>query len=390
MWQPKQEVANVLEALGNGVEHLGLNNYQLRCLRAIKECRTYRLGGHIDQCTCCSRLHISYNSCRNRHCPKCQGYKKEQWIQARTKELLPVPYFHSLSRICGMVFTLPSSLHGLCMQHPAMLYDALLQASWQTLSYFFNAAQVQGGAIMVLHTWGQQLGLHPHVHCIVPGGGTTSTGSWQTLKQAKKFLFPVKGMRKVFRAKYVSILRSYELCSHAFTQSLFSQDWVVYAKRPFGGPPSVVEYLGRYTHKVAISNHRLQSIEGDKVSFTYKDYKDGAKQKMMQLSVAEFTRRFALHILPKRFTRIRHYGILSSTWKRSKLAALQQSLKVVALWQPPPLLHNRCRHCKQGVVVTVCTFDRRGPPTKYLTAIHLQKTHTGIATNAVMELQKKC
>lgn len=383
MWQPKQEVATVLEALGNAVEHIGLNNYQLRCLRAIKECRTYRLGGHVDQCTCCTQLHISYNSCRNRHCPKCQGHKKEQWMQARMSELLPVPYFH-------VVFTLPGELHSLCMQHPAIMYAALFQSCWHTLSYFFSGTQVQGGAIMILHTWGQQLGLHPHLHCIVPGGGTTAMGNWHTLKHAKKFLFPVKAMNKVFRAKYVSILRSHQLCSHAFTQSLFTKDWVVYAKRPFGGPHTVVEYLGRYTHKIAISNHRIQSIEDNTVSFAYKDYKDGAKKKTLCLSVSEFTRRFALHILPKRFTRIRHYGILSSTWKRSKLAALQQSLKVAVLWRPPVLLHYRCRHCKKGVLVTVCTFDRRGPPAQYLTAIHQQKANTSMRSNALTEPQKKC
>jgi hypothetical protein len=360
--QPKWEVADVLNRLGDGVEQLGLNTWQLRTLSAIKRCRTAALGGHIDACDACGVIKVSYNSCRNRHCPKCQGHKREEWMQARSDELLPVPYFH-------VVFTLPSSLNALAMHQPRKVYDMLFKAAWQTLHAFGKNRGLHMGMIAILHTWGQNMSLHPHVHCIVPGGGVTKSGYWKNVRADGKFLFPVKALSKVYRAKYVAMMRERSVGEKALIQSLFDSPWVVYAKRPFGGPEAVVEYLGRYTHKIAISNHRLKDVSDGGVSFSYKDYRQGAKTKIMQLALPDFTKRFALHILPKRFVRIRHYGFLSSTWKRLKFKDLQASLpvhKTKASEVESAKQHRRCTCCKEGSMHTILVFDVRGPPSSYM------------------------
>ncbi|SMO85858.1 IS91 family transposase, partial [Solitalea koreensis] len=315
------EVADVLRQLGQEIETIGLNTWQLRTLSALKTCRTAALGGHVDACSDCGTIRISYNSCRNRHCPKCQGHHRENWIQARRTELLPVPYFH-------VVFTLPGELNALALQQPKLLYDTLFSAAWKTLSAFGKEKSVQTGMIAILHTWGQNLSLHPHIHCIVPGGGIGKDKHWSNIRRDGKFLFSVKAMSKVFRAKYVAELSAAGKLDKTLREQLFAKPWVVYAKRPFGNEQSVIEYLGRYTHKIAISNHRLLGVDKAGVRFSYKDYKDQGKKKIMTLPHAEFVRRFAQHILPKRFVKIRHYGFLSSTWKRQKLKDLQQNLNV--------------------------------------------------------------
>ena len=250
----RNEVANVLDYLSDEVEQLQLNTWQLRTLSAIRRCRTSALGGHIDACDRCGVVQISYNSCRNRHCPKCQGHKREAWILKRSEELLPVPYFH-------VVFTLPSELNGLAMYQPQVVYDSLFSSAWDTLQSFAKQQGVTMGMISILHTWGQTLSLHPHIHCIVPGGGVTKNGVWKNVRKDGKFLFSVKAMSKVFRAKYMKELRSKLEIDKSLSEQLFSKSWVVYAKKPFGNAHSVTEYLGRYTHKIAISNSRLLSID---------------------------------------------------------------------------------------------------------------------------------
>lgn len=235
------EVADVLRTLGNTVEQLGLSDYQQRHLRALRNCRTAAMGGHIDKCNDCHALHISYNSCRNRHCPKCQGHKRHEWMQARIQELLPVPYFH-------VVFTLPQELNPLAIHTPRLVYKALFDASWQTLAQFCQTQGLLGGMVAILHTWGQNLSLHPHLHCIVPGGGITVGGHWQALPANGKYLFSVKALSKVFRARYVAQLRAGGITDKVLLDNLFAKEWVVYAKRPFGKPENVIEYLGRYTH----------------------------------------------------------------------------------------------------------------------------------------------
>lgn len=355
------EVADVLNRLGNKIENIGLNTWQLRTLSAIRKCRTAALGGHIDACDDCGNISISYNSCRNRHCPKCQGKNREDWIDARSTELLPVPYFH-------VVFTLPDTINSLAIHDPKMAYSTLFEASWETLSQFGKAKEMQMGMIAVLHTWGQNLSLHPHLHCIVPGGGVDKNGVWQNSHHKGKFLFPVKALSKVFRAKYCQKLKEKSPIQYEkIRQGLWSKPWVVYAKKPFGSPNSVVEYLGRYTHKIAISNQRIKNIDDQNVTFNYKDYRMAGVKKLMTLTHQEFIRRFALHILPKGFVKIRHYGFLSSTWKRQKLKILQEKLQVKILEKvEKKSFLPKCPCCKTGNLHRIAVFDYRGPPAWYL------------------------
>ena len=357
----RNEVANVLRKVGSKIENYGLNTWQLRTLYAIKKCRTAELGGHIDACDSCGKITISYNSCRNRHCPKCQGNKREDWIEARSTELLPVPYFH-------VVFTLPETINSLAIHQPKVVYDTLFEASWETLQSFGKAKEMQVGMIAVLHTWGQQLSLHPHLHCIVPGGGVDKNGQFKNSHFKGNFLFPVKALSKVFRAKFCEKLKAKSPVKYEqIRQDLWKKPWVVFAKKPFGSPKSVVEYLGRYTHKIAISNHRIKSIDEQNVTFDYKDYRMAGVKKQMTLTHGEFIRRFSLHILPKRFVKIRHCGFLSSTWKRQKLKLLQEKLQVKVLEkvEKKPFL-PKCPCCKTGNLHRIAVFDQRGPPAWFL------------------------
>ena len=358
----EHEIAHVLARSWDKVKTSSLNTWQIRTLRAIRDCRTVALGGLLDACDGCGHIQISYNSCRNRHCPKCQGHKRIQWIEARETELLPVPYFH-------VVFTLPGELNSLAIHKPKIIYDALFRAAWETIQAFTGKAN-KAGMISILHTWGQNLSLHPHIHCIIPGGFVNRNNTWMISKSKGKFLFPVKALSMVYRAKYVALLRASDIDVQQSTfDALFKKEWVVYAKRPFGSPKSVVEYLGRYTHKIAISNHRILSIDKHNVTISYKDYRSEGQNKTMTLSHDEFIRRFALHILPKRFVRIRHYGFLSSTWKRTKLTKLQSKLIGIALSSLPIVIkgsyHKCCPCCKTGKLITLLTFGRRGPPSEF-------------------------
>ena len=362
----RYKVSDVLELEKEHLRSISTNSWQHRTLQAIRICRTKELGGHIDKCNHCSKLHLSYNSCRNRHCPTCQGHKREEWIAARSSELLSVKYFH-------VVFTLPQELNELFMHFPKKMYDVLFKTSWATLSQFAaneNHLGAKLGMIGVLHSWGQNLSLHPHLHCIVPGGGVTKAGHWKDAKNKGKYLFNVKAMSKVFRAKFVNEVRKQmPKQSKFFYDKLFSKNWVVYAKRPFGNPKNIVEYLGRYSHKIAISNFRILAINKEKrtVSFSLKDYKKGGQKTTMTLNTKEFIRRFCLHILPKGYTRIRHFGILSSSWKKEKLPKLQADLGVKEEEKEVEnvSLLKRCPSCKIGKLETIFSFDGRGPPINY-------------------------
>ncbi len=358
------KVADVLDMEQAYISSNAFTGWHRRTLHAIRRCRTPAMGGHIDKCDCCHKIHISYNSCRNRHCPTCQGHKREQWIQARESELLNVPYFH-------VVFTLPAELNPYALSDPKVIYDSLFKAAWATLAQFGENPKHLGakmGMIAILHTWGQNMSLHPHLHCIVPGGGVRRSGKWKAAKNKGRYLFNVKSMSSVFRAKYVDLLRKSKIpVAQEIYDKLFAKSWVVYAKQQFHSPKYVVEYLGRYTHKIAIGNYRIKKIDKAKgeVIFTAKNYRKGGKKEVLKLSMHEFVRRFALHVLPKGFTRIRHYGILSSGWKKEKLPALQKMLvaaPVKAVEKKPPLLHGKCRSCKKGKLVTIMTFGQRGPP----------------------------
>lgn len=364
--RPAYEVADVLHQHWQRVQqHTHINTWQLRTLNAVRRCRTAELGGHTDACTNCGTVRNSYNSCRNRHCPKCQGSEREAWIQQREAELLPVAYFH-------VVFTLPDTLNPLAMHQPKHVYDSLFEASWDTVKTFGYDAKhlgAQTGMISVLHTWGQQLTLHPHLHCIVPGGGLNKQGKWKTARSKGKYLFPVKAMSKVFRAKYVATLKKkIKDLDKGLVDELFKKEWVVYAKRPFANTSSVIEYLGRYTHKIAISNHRIKKIDANTITFSYKDYRKGAQKNEVTLDSLEFIRRFSMHILPKQFVRIRHYGILSSTSKKTTLPVIiaqAPSAPPLATRQPRVLLTfnpKLCPCCKTETMVTIDVFHKRGPP----------------------------
>lgn len=368
--RPAFEVAHVINAHWQEIlRSCQFNTWQLRTLDAIRRCRTASLGGHVDLCTNCGHTRISYNSCRNRHCPKCQQIQRERWIQAREAELLPATYFH-------VVFTLPEALNKLCLYEPAKVYKLLFDTAWSVMKSFAHDKKHLGaetGMIAILHTWGQNLSLHPHLHCIIPGGGLTPAENWIPARSDGDFLFPVKAISSVFRARFVSTLRrTIEGLDRSFYDALFKTSWVVYAKRPFGGPRQVIEYLGRYTHKIAISNHRLLDITDKAVTFHYKDYRDASKKKVMALDALEFIRRFSLHILPKGFMRIRHYGILSSSRKQKTLPAIHQQLQSVYLvpekkdWKQISTAlgfnPDSCPVCKQQTMITLFSFDRRGPP----------------------------
>jgi len=375
--KPKHEIATLLKEQWQNIEASHrLTSHQKRMLKALAQCRTAALGGHIDKCSApgCGYIRISYNSCRNRHCPKCQGAQREKWIQAREEDLLPVGYFH-------LVFTLPHALNPLAMSQPKLIYGLLFKVAWQTMKQFATDPKHLGaetGMTAILHTWGQNLSLHPHLHCIVPAGGLTASNKWKSAKSKGKFLFPVKAMSKVFRAKFAKALRKearerqIDLKPSLF-QQLFAKKWVIYAKSPFGGPKQVLEYLGRYTHKVAISNHRIKKIDTQTITFSYKDYKHGGKYKSLSLQKQEFIRRFALHILPKAFVRIRHYGLLASRAKAKKLQIAREDLEKFPqktnLYTsfnkptPEPFEPEVCPDCGSRSMKTIEVFlPRRAPP----------------------------
>ena len=334
MSRPPLEVADLIRSAGTAF--LERNRHWLswkhvKVLRAIRRCRTAALGGHLDQCTRCGHRAISYNSCRNRHCPKCQTAARERWIAARRAELLPKPYVH-------VVFTLPRELAPLALQNQKLVYDLLFRASAQTLLEVAGDPRHLGaqiGFFSVLHTWNQKLDLHPHVHCVLPAGGL-SPDRTRWIPPRYRFFLPVKVLSRVFRGKFVRALQSAfredrlrfqgSLASLAYPQTfaawlrpLFRKDWVVYCKPPFGGPEHVLQYLGRYTHRVAISNHRLISFVGGQVTFRWRDSAHHNEQKLLTLSLDEFLRRFLLHVLPKGFVRIRHFGFLASRRRATTL-----------------------------------------------------------------------
>ena len=387
MSRPPLEVADVIRTAGAAFierNRRWLRWKHIKVLLAIARCRTAALGGHLDQCTRCGhRATISYNSCRNRHCPKCQTAARDRWITARRQELLPTPYVH-------VVFTLPAQLAPLALQNKKLIYGLLLRASAETLLEVARDPKHLGaeiGFFSVLHTWSQRLSLHPHVHCVIPAGGLSLDHShW--VKSQNRFFLPLKVLSRVFRGKFVAGLQqAFQNCrlhfhgtlaplaQHktfvAWLRLLFRKDWVVYAKRPFGGPEYVLQYLGRYTHRVAISNHRLVSLTDSKVTFRWRDSAHNNEQRLMNVSLDEFLRRFLLHLLPKGFVRIRNFGFLANRRRATLLPlcfhlldaarqpqAHQDASELNDLW--------RCPKCGGPMVVvqrfTAAEIPLRSPP----------------------------
>jgi rubredoxin len=343
MARPPLEVADLICAAGDAF--LERNRHWLRwkhikVLLAIRRCRTAALGGHLDECTRCGyRATISYNSCRNRHCPKCQTAARERWIAARRRELLPTRYLH-------VVFTLPHRLAPLVLQNKKVLYGLLFRTSAETLLEVARNPRHLGaeiGFFSVLHTWSQKLSIHPHVHCVVPAGGL-SLDHTRWVRSRDNYFLPKGVLREIFRGKFVDALEQafqngqlrfegdLKLLAQpkifaAWLRPLFRQDWVVYLKRPFGGPEYVLHYLGRYTHRVAISNHRLVSLTDGQVTFRWRDSAHHNEQKLLPLSLDEFLCRFLLHILPKGFVRIRNFGFLANRKRATLLPLCFQLLK---------------------------------------------------------------
>ena len=333
MQRPPLEVADLVRSAGRNFIELNrswLNRLHLKVLTAIERCRTAALGGHLDECSHCGHRAISFNSCRNRHCPKCQANARDRWLEARHRELLPSRYVH-------VVFTLPHELAPLALQNKRVIYDLLFRISAETLLQIARDPRHLGadiGFFSVLHTWNQKLEHHPHVHCVVPAGGL-SPDRTRWIASQRKFFLPVDVLGEVFRGKFTNALRETfatgRLGFHGSLKSLgrpkvfaqllrqtFRKKWVVYSKRPFGGPEHALRYLGCYTHRVAISNHRLVSFVNDHVTFRWRDSANKNEKRLMSLHVHEFLRRFLLHVLPKGFVRIRHFGFLS-TRNRSTL-----------------------------------------------------------------------
>ena len=367
--------------------HTTSNNLHVNhVVEQLKNSRTSALGYHLYKCTedSCQKYKYQYHSCRNRHCPQCGSFQKDQWIEDRMTELLPINYYH-------VVFTLPHELNSIILGHRAILFTLLFNAASQTLLEFAKTPKHLGaipGILAILHTWGQQLSFHPHVHCIVSGGGILKAEDqfhWRNASRNKDdFLFPVKAMAIVFRGKYLHELKKLlvestissppGLDTKELFNLLYSKDWVVYAKKPFGGPQQVIEYLGRYTHKVAISNHRINSINSANktVTFEYKDYSDQNQIKQMTLHADEFIRRFEQHILPKHFTKIRSYGYLSNRNRKSNIALILISLQLplhpdkvktpwnVRLAEKHKIDYSLCPHCKQSTLVLLVIQYKNG------------------------------
>jgi hypothetical protein len=299
--------------------------HKLRALNALQKCRTEYMGGHIEACQDCGEERVAYNSCRNRHCPKCGAIEKEKWIMNREADLLPVKYFH-------VVFTVPDKLNSLFMNNQVAMYNLLFSVVWDVMKGFGKTKKWIGGGIgatAILHTSGQNLHYHPHLHLIVPAGALMPNGKWKHSRKRGKYLFKVDQLSDVFSARFVEQIRILKKCgaiSGQIPNGLFDKDWVVYAKQPFGGARQVINYLSRYTHRTAISNDRIKNVDDKIVTFTWKDYKNNYAKQTTILPGEKFLRLFCMHILPPGFTRIRYYGFLSSASKRKSLAIIRASL----------------------------------------------------------------
>lgn len=376
------EVADILHLHGQAYRDAhSLPASHLAIMRAIERCRTAALGGHLEECGHCGFQRPAYNSCRNRHCPKCQALTKARWLEARRSELLPVAYFH-------VVFTLPHELNGLILINKRLLLNALFRAVAHTLQAFGrNNLGGKLGFTAVLHTWDQSLGAHFHLHCLVPAGVLANDNS-RFVHAPDRFLFPVKALAKVFRGKFLDLVNGafhagkLDFCGQSaylrapdsfssLLQQLRAKDWVVYAKAPFAGPEQVLGYLGRYTHRVAISNNRILDVGDDSVTFAYRDRRDGNKRKVMTLSAGEFIRRFLLHCLPASFVRIRHFGFLANRAKGNDLPMCRRLLGAPPRSSEPPKRTDRellreltgrdpalCPNCHQGQMSIVADLPR--------------------------------
>lgn len=361
----RPELADIFRQYGESYQRTHrLSACEQKVMRAISVCRTQELGGHLDRCDACGFERPAYNSCRNRHCPKCQSLAKAQWLEKQTCELLPVGYFH-------LVFTLPHEFNRLILANKKMVLGLLFRAVSETLVEF-GRSRLKGtlGIIAVLHTWDQTLKDHFHLHCLVPSGALSLDQS-RWIAARKNFLFSVKALSRVFRGKFLGLLqhnidRGKLQIKGEEVQEAREKNWVVYAKKPFGSPQTVLDYLGRYTHRVALSNDRILQVENGKVILSYRDRKDGDRKRILTLEAQEFIRRFLLHVLPDGFMRIRHFGLLANRSKKQALTQCRQLLDLDPALPKSPVLSakdlllkitgidlSRCPCCHEGTMIVV-------------------------------------
>ena len=374
MNRPQYEIADVIRQFGSQfTAEYQPNSYQQRVLNALSICRTSELGGHKEVCDCCTKQRICYNSCRNRHCPKCQGSKQAFWVEDLLENTLEVKHYH-------IVFTVPHELNTICLLDSQWFYGRLFSVVWETLRQLgYTRFGVETGAVCVLHTWGQNLSLHPHIHCIVPAVGETLAGNRKDIGRHGKYLYPVKQLSLVFRAKLMGCIKgklkkqSLSGLYQPLIEQAWNKSWVVFCEPSMAKAEHVVRYLGQYTHRVAITNQRIISVDEKNVTFQHKDYRDGAKQKPVTLGGVEFLRRFCQHILPHRFVKIRRYGIYSSRTraekkkqnpkmkiKLRKKESMQERIKRLMGFDV-----SRCPYCKQGTMYRVEELPRVRSPTNF-------------------------
>lgn len=348
------ELATVID---NFLPSFNANNrlpgYKLKALDALQKCRTSYMGGHIEACECCGQVRVALNSCRNRHCPKCGSIDKEKWILAREADLLPVKYFH-------VVFTVPDKLNELFLNNQTEMYNLLFTVAWSVLNSFGKDCKWIGGRIgatAILHSWGQNLQYHPHIHFIIPAGALMPNGKWKHSRNRGKYLFNVKSLGKTFKGRFVDGLRN-AIKDGSVTgqepQGLYDKDWVVFAKQPFAGPKQVLAYLGRYTHRTAISNDRILEVTDQSVTFKWTDYRNNNKKQVTTLPGDVFLGLFCNHILPPGFTRIRHYGVLSSAAKVKSLATIRAFLKVIPITKQAAKTWQEIAMERMGINPGIC------------------------------------
>lgn len=382
--QYKVELADVIRCFGQQlVEQENLSPGQIKALYHILHCRTAVLGGHEEECPCCGEVRYSYNSCGDRHCPKCQGTKQALWVEQLIQTTLAVKHYH-------MVFTVPHCLNNICLWDSGLFYDLLFRSVWATLhSFGYTHYGVESGAIAMLHTWGKNLWLHPHVHCLVPAVGYSLQGKWKHIGKTSRFIYPVGELSATFKGKFLDSLKRHLKKQQQYTptfdhyiQQAYSKDWVVFSEASMAKPAHVIQYLGQYTHRVAISNKRILSMSGSEVTFIAKDYRERAVLKPVTLDGVEFLRRFCQHILPKGFVKVRRFGIYNATTKRNlELEFGNETIETVKLKKKETVREaikrlagidlSLCPACKTGTMVKVRELPRIRSPASHLPSLLL-------------------
>lgn len=373
MNKPDFEIAQIIEQFGDDfVSNYNPNTWILRTLNFLQVCRTSALSGHKEECDSCGMVRISYNSCRNRHCPKCQASKQAFWVEDVSERIIDTKYFH-------IVFTVPQELNTICILDSRKFYNTLFASVWQTLRTLgYTHYGTETGAIVILHTWGQNMSLHPHIHCLVPAAGITLSGNMRRISKKGKYLYPVNKLSVDFRSTMMKQLKKQLTESDQLQEyqtiidKVWAKEWVVFSEPSFADADRVIKYLGQYTHRVAISNARIQNIDKENVSFFYKDYRDNAKRKLTTLTGVEFLRRFSLHILPKGFVKIRYYGILSNRFckQTAMCRKTKQDRNNETVQQRLERLTGfdvyQCPYCKKGYMRIVKVLPRIRSPGNFL------------------------